>query len=359
CAIPVIPSPQPRLKNGPGTPPELLDETVRVVQAINAALPTDWQLWFGAEFVPAEATEAADGEILVTFAPQADWPFEAAPPDGEDIGLAEPRFTIEPTGDPEAPWRIDIVAGRVWIDPAQTEGLERLGVIAHELIHLLGRGHVDPNRFPATLMVAGGSEELSPHVLHPLDREALLAVYRHLPPGTPPDRIAAELGSWSETSMHIRGAIDVAGGEIAFGAALRNGLSQPWAAGPAPGSILGDNAALSGSASWSGRLLGLTPNAETVAGAADLSVDLGSLSGALNFSALERWPADAAPGPAGSGTTWRDGRLGYEIEVRGNGFIRTGGDEGEVTGAFFGPGHEGMGGVVVRADLSAGFGGKR
>ena len=226
----------PAVRVAAGTPPELLDETVRVVQAINAALPTDWQLRFGAEFVPAEATEAPDGEILVTFAPQADWPPEAAPPDGEDIGLAEPRFTIEPTGDPEAPWRIDIVAGRVWIDPAQTEGLERLGVIAHELIHLLGRGHVDPNRFPATLMVAGGSEELSPHVLHPLDREALLAVYRHLPPGTPPDRIAAELGSWSETSMHIRGAIDVAGGEIAFGAALRNGLSQPWAAGPAPGS---------------------------------------------------------------------------------------------------------------------------
>ena len=232
-------------------------------------------------------------------------------------------------------------------------------MIAHELIHLLGRGHVDPNRFPATLMLSGGSETLTPHVLHPLDREALLAVYRHLPPGTPPDGIAAALGSWSDVSMHIRGAIDVAGGELAFGAALRNGLAQPWAAGPAPGSPLGDNAALSGGASWSGRLAGLTPGAESVAGAADLAVDLGSLSGALDFSGLEHWPAGAAPGPAGSGTTWRDGRLGYRIEVRGNSFIRTGGDEGEVTGAFFGPGHEGMGGVVLRADLSAGFGGKR
>ena len=349
----------PTVRVAEGTPPELLDETVRVVQAINAALPRDWQIRFGGAFVPAETTEAPDGEILVTLAPQAEWSSGAMPTPGRDIGLAEPRYAVATTGDPDIPFRIDIVAGRVWVDPAQTEGLERLGVIAHELIHLLGRGHVDPDRFPATLMVSGGSEELTAHILHPLDREALLAAYDRLPPAISPDRIAAELGPWSDTSMHIRGAIDTAGGEIAFGAALRNGLSQPWAAGAAPDSSFADNAALSGSARWSGRLLGLTPGAETVAGAADLSVDLGSLSGALDFSRLEHWPADAAPGPTGSGTTWRDGRLGYEIDVRGNGFVQTGGDAGRVTGAFFGPAHEGMAGVVVRQDLSAGFGGKR
>ena len=147
--------------------------------------------------------------------------------------------------------------------------------------------------------------------------------------------------------------------KIGFGAALRNGLAQPWAAGPAPGSALGDNPALSGEARWSGRLLGLTPLAETVAGAAELTVDLDTLSGALDFSGLERWAADAAPGAAGSGTVWGGGRLGYAIEVRGNGFARTGGDAGTVTGGFFGPAHESMGGVVVRADLSAGFGGRR
>ena len=349
----------PTVRVAEGTSPELLDETVRVVQAINAALPEDWQLRFGGAFVPAETTEAPDGEILVTLAPQAEWSSAAMPTAGEDIGLAEPRYAVVTTGDPEIPLRIDIVAGRVWTDPAQTEGLERLGVIAHELIHLLGRGHVDPDRFPATLMVSGGSEALTAHILHPLDREALLAAYDRLPPGISPDRIAAELGPWSDTAMHIRGAIDVADAEVAFGAALRNGLAQPWAGGAAPDSSLEDNAALSGTVRWSGRLLGLTPRAETVAGAADLAVDLGTLSGALEFSELEHWPAAAAPGPTGSGTTWRDGRLGYEIEVRGNSFIQTGGDAGRVTGAFFGPAHEGMGGVVVREDLSAGFGGKR
>ena len=39
--------------------------------------------------------------------------------------------------------------------------------------------------------------------------------------------------------------------------------------------------------------------------------------------------------------------------------VQTGDDAGLVTGAFFGPAHESMGGVLVREDLSAGFGGTR
>ena len=349
----------PTVRIAEGTSPELLDETVRVVQAINAALPREWQLRFSPEPPPDEAPGPLDGEILVTFAPQEDWPAEAMPPTGEDIGLAEPRYNFVPTGDPAVPWRIEIVGGSVWVDASQTTGQERLGVIAHELIHLLGRAHVDRVRFAETLMVAGGSDDLSVHILHPLDREALYAVYGRLQSGTLPDRIAEELGPWSDTSTHVRGAIDNTGGEIAFGAALRNGLSQPWAVGPTPNSTLEDNMELSGSVRWSGRLLGLTPRAETVAGTADLNVELATLSGRLDFSELEHWTADAAPGATGSGATWRDGHLTYGIEVRGNSFIQTGGDAGQVTGAFFGPSHEGMGGVLVREDMSAGFGGNR
>ena len=166
-----------------GTPPALIDETVRVVQAINAALPIDWQLEVNRDPAPAGTVTPSEGEILVVFAREEDWPQEAAPPIDENIGLAEPLFTIAPTGDPNAPFRIEIGGGRVFVDHTRTEGLERLGVIAHELIHLLGRSHVDPIRFPRTIMVGGGSEELSAHILHPLDREALLAVYGELEPG--------------------------------------------------------------------------------------------------------------------------------------------------------------------------------
>ena len=341
------------------TPPELLDETVRVVQAINAALPRDWQLDFTEARAPTEPAALGDGEILVTFAPQADWPPDAMPPMGEDIGLAEPRYSIVPTGDPVLPWRIEIVGGRIWVDPSQTSGLERPGVIAHELIHLLGRGHVDPDRFPATLMVAGGSEELSTHILHPLDREALLAVYGRMEPGTSPDQLADELGPWSETSTHVQGVLEVGDEEVSFGVARRNGHSQPWAEGPMPPAVLGDSASLSGSVRWTGRLLGLTPRSETVAGAATLTVDIVTLHGTADFTDLRHWEPDVAPGPADGGSVWLDGDLNYRIEVRGNTFIQTGGDSGTVTGAFFGQGHEGVGGVVVRDDLSAGFGGRR
>ncbi len=208
-------------------------------------------------------------------------------------------------------------------------------------------------------MVSGGSEELSEHILHPLDREALLAVYSRLQPGTAPASIAEVLGPWSDTSVHVRGTLGIPGGDIAFGAAVRNGLSQPWAFGPTPYTDLEDNTELSGSITWSGRLTGLTPRAETVAGAASLTVELATLSGKVDFTVLEHWAANAAPGPIGTGATWHDGDLSYRIEARGNTFGQTGGDAGTVTGAFFGPAHEGMGGVLERNDLSAGFGGKR
>lgn len=348
----------PTVRVAEGTPVELTDETVRVIQAINAALPLEWQLRFSPEPIPADTAAPADGEILVTFVSQEGWPSEAVPPIYENVGLAEPRYAIVPTGDPEVPWSIEIVAGRVWVDPTQTKGLERLGVIAHELIHLLGRNHVDPERFPRTLMVVGGSKELTAHILHPLDREVLLAVYGQLGSGTSSHSIPEELGPWSDTSIHVRGELDIGGGEIAFGAALRNGLTQPWAVGPTPNFDLQDNTDLSGNVHWSGRLLGFTLSAETVTGAAQLTVDLPTLSGSLHFSDLELWSANAGPGTTGSGAAWRDGHLNYRIAVQGNTFVQTGGDAGLVTGAFFGSSHEGMGGVLVRDDLSAGFGGK-
>ena len=342
-----------------GTPPALVDETVRAIQAINAALPQDWQLAFSPDPAPAGALEPADGQIHVTFARQEDWPPDAVPPDGEGIGLAEPVISAVPTGDPAVPVRFEYVGGQVWVDQTRTSGLERLGVIAHELIHLLGRNHVDPAHFPETIMVAGGSEELTEHILHPLDREALLAVYGRLQAGTLRGDIATELGDWADTSLHVRGSLDIEGGEISFGAALRNGLSQPWATGPSPEVALEGNTVLSGSVSWSGRLLGITPDAETVAGAADLSVVLATMLGTAEFTGLEYWAADAAAGAVGTGTAWNDSDLRYYIEVRGNTFVQTGGDDGTVTGAFFGPAHEGMGGTLERTDLSAGFGGNR
>ena len=151
----------------------------------------------------------------------------------------------------------------------------------------------------------------------------------------------------------------MAEGEIAFGAALRNGLSQPWALGPSPHTELEANSTLSESVSWSGRLLGLTPQAEVLAAAADLTVELATLAGRVDFTGLESWPTQAVPGAIGTGAIWGDGGPSYGIDVRGNSLVPTGGDTGTLTGVFFRAAHEGMSGVLERDDLSAGFGGNR
>ena len=106
-------------------------------------------------------------------------------------------------------------------------------------------------------------------------------------------------------------------------------------------------------------MLGLTPQAEVVAGGAALTVALETLTGRMDFTRLESWAAHETPGAVGTGDLWQDGDLSYGIEVRGNTFVQTGGDDGTLTGAFFGASHAAMGGVLERDDLSAGFGGKR
>jgi len=351
----------PTVRLAEDTPAELLDEAVRVVQLINSALPRHWQLAFSPEPVPAGTFDVAEGEIRIQFAAQEDWLHPYPPPvsEGIHLGLAEPLYEAVGEAGPGSAFSIEIAGGRVWVDPTRTSGKERLGVIAHEVIHLLGRNHVDPALFPGTIMAPGGGSGPAEHILHPLDREALLAAYDRLEPGAAPGDIPVTLGGWSDTSLHVRAEQGVAAGEIAFGAALRNGRSQPWALGPTPGSSLEASVRQSQTAAWSGRVLGLTPHAEVVSGAADLSVELATLSGRVDFTGLESWPAHAAPGAIGTGSSWLDGDLSYTLEFRGNTFVQTGGDTGTVTGVFYGPSHEGMGGVLDRHDLSAGFGGSR
>ena len=171
--------------------------------------------------------------------------------------------------------------------------------------------------------------------------------------------IAESLGSWGDTSFHLVGELDFERGEVSFGVSVRNGLPQPWASGPKPWANLADNSALFGTVTWNGALLGVTPFAKIVTGGALLTVELATLAGQLDFTDMEQWGTNEAPGAVGSGTMWGDGDLRFTIKVSENTFIQTGGDEGKVTGAFFGPAHEAMGGVLERADLAAGFGGKR
>ena len=329
-----------------GTTAAQVDEIVRAVQLLNANLPSDFQLTVD----PAPVSSADDaagnnhdtlarGQILVEYDRREDWEI---PYHGNPIGNTNT-------------WDIGggIITARVWVDHTRaTDATNRMDTLVHELIHALGRQHPQRTSFPSTIMrtPAQGTQG---YVMHQLDREALLAVYGVLEAGDSPAGIATDLGPWEDESLHVRGDL----GDLAFGASLRNGLVRPWALGPRPGIDLADNADLMGSASWSGRLLGLTPSGETVSGAAGLSIDLTSLNGDLDFTSLESW--SGAPGELGTGAMWGDGDLSYDVAVEGNVFARTGGDDGQITGAFFGASHEGMGGTLERDDLDAGFAGNR
>ena len=102
-----------------------------------------------------------------------------------------------------------------------------------------------------------------------------------------------------------------------------------------------------------------------------MRVNLTALTGTADFTALETWGPNVAPGAAGTGTMWLDGDLGYTIAVRGGTtppgqaghlsyvFRETGGDAGRLTGIFTGQNHEGAAGTLERTDLTAAFGATR
>ena len=332
-----------------GTNEKFTDYAVRAVQIINAALPHDKRIRFGDSPAPdpVGVDDVPRGSIYIEFIPQAQWPGEDDL-DQSAVGNAQSQISSR---------RNEAVEGHsshVLIDSGEVRYFSEektVYVLVHELLHALGfSGHTDSQRFPDATLNPNVPANLPPFLLSLIDRESLLAAYDRFRPGTQPEQISAEnLGPWDEASLHVRGDLGIPGGEVSFGVALRNGLTQPWTSGPEPPMDLAENGGLSGSAAWSGALLGVTPSGEVVIGDSRLAVDLADLDGQLDFTGME----------FDGGGKWGDGDLGYSVEVRGNSFFQTGGDAGEVTGAFFGPRHEGMGGVLERSDLSAGFGGKR
>ena len=351
--IPGIEPTTPTARIAQGTTDAMRDEAIRAIQLINAALPRDWQIRVDATPGVPGAAPSTNSEMLIQFLPRENWP------DGwggsNAVGVAAKHNRLGFVG---GQYRMISRYVHILVDHTRSTGRDRMDTLAHEIIHALERWHPDPELFPHTIMLSS-AESRDAHILYPLDREALLAWYSRIRHGSTVASLAEDLGPWSDTSTHLLGEFSAAGRDVSFGVALRNGLAQPWATGPAPLTDLADNSGISGTASWSGRLLGFTPSAEPVAGAADLSIALDSLDGDLDFTGLEYWSAGQAPGAAGSGTTWSDGDLSYDVEVRGNTFTRTAGDAGIVTGAFLGTRHQAMGGTLQRDDLSAAFGGSR
>lgn len=341
-----------------GADAHLIEDTLLAVQTINASLPDSWQLRFASQPAAATAERPPDGRIVVEFRPREEWPAEYA--FDPEAGSLSRRF-YSPDGS-------EIVSGHIWMDVGRL-GRQRDPVLFRELLHTLGRNQLDGTQFPNTVM--NDPPEGAPvHELHPLDREALLAVYGWLGPGTTTDQMHERLGPWSEESKNLVGSFAIACPPIAecdgpvsvdFGVSTRNGLVQPWVAGGfsffgAPRSNDGSRVVL-----WAGNLVGFTPTNRPVVGEVSLELDTETLHGELAFRDLESWTAE--PGAAGTGTRWGDGDLDYTVAVRENireaALVSIAGDDGVITGRFYGFYQEGMAGVLERDDLKAAFGGGR
>ena len=374
-----------------GANEELAAYTETAVRLINSALPRDDRIVFSRDPAPRSTAieNVPEGEVFVNFAGKQDWNLREGQRYEPDWLVALEIDTVqeynqsarrhENKGMRAAHLWFDsrIISNAAWVrDPdadaweyqvldapaIESDTVDKVYTgervvrqIVWGMLKALGfYGFVDGSEFADSILA-----QIRPRLPN-IDGEALLAAYTRLAPGTLPEDLSAEsLGPWEDTSFHLRGDLEFAGGEAAFGVTLRNDLARPWASGPAPLAALENNSALFGTVSWNGALLGLTPSAETVAGQARLAVELSTLDGRLDFTGLERWGVEVAPGEVGSGTAWGDGDLEYAVGIQGNSFHRTGGDDGEVAGAFFGAAHEAMGGVLERSDLTAGFGGTR
>ena len=326
------------------------EELRLIVGLLNSALPKDWQLTLSSARIDmSNKAQPDEGTIIVDYTTSDTWPSTVV---STAVGYAR-THRMKPNL---------YVAAEVFVDPERLpDEAKRLKTLAHEMLHALGRAHVDPAAFPYSLMPPSSSRTV-PGIIPKIDNEALLAVYEFLEAGDDATAVATALGSWETESTHyaLEGSFAGGTGEIVFGALERNDHARPWAwATPLPHGLLASNAQLSGSATWTGRLAGLTPTSEAVAGAAELVVDISALTGDLDFTGLESWAAGLTPGAVGTGAQWADGDLNYRIRVTENAFSRTGGDEGTLEGAFAGHAHEAMFGVLTRADLSAGFGGIR
>ena len=311
------------------------------VQLVNTALPLEWRIQMPSMTPsPEPDRNERDGTIYVEFASRSR---VAALHGPRTLGVAGGERFSDGT----------VAFGTIMMSESYRDYGDRdaVVVLAHELIHTLGLGHVERQPSIMASVIDRFPRNIPRSLLYSIDRQALRALYGRMQPGDP----TTDFGYWSDASTHLFGD----GLHVAFGVSWRNGYGEPWAFGGAPLTDLADNPRLRGSASWEGALLGFTPEVAPVAGDALLLIHLDSLLGSAHFTNLESWDTGRTPGAAGSGELWGDGDLGYLIAVHGNTFMQTGGDDGYLTGAFFGESHEGMGGTLEREDLTAAFGGTR
>ena len=266
------------------TPDRYIDDIIKTVQLINVALPYEHRITISSERAPHSVEPVCEGDdciyytndvprgqIFVGVAPQSTWPIYARTGEDSLAGITNQGAGIGGVGP----------AATVWVNTAALDNNHayiRI-ILAHEILHALGMaGHPELEDFQSVMNSAVPWERTNQvYHLEKIDVDGLHAVYTRFYDGSRyADYDPNGLGSWTDVSFHLRGDIEDG---VSFGASSRNGLIQPWAHGPSPSSNLSGM----GSAGWSGRLLGFTSNSESLAGAADLTINLVTLRGRIRL----------------------------------------------------------------------------
>ena len=334
----------PKLLVGERASAEDIEHIQSVVDDLNAILPAANRIRFDTASRVGIGDILGAGEIVILMEPC---------PAGQlcIAGVTDYRDGLASPGEAAATYGAivtinDAVREHDFLCSNGNEGCQLRGVVLHELLHALGlRGHVRDS-----LVSAINDAETGIETPTPADRDGLTALYS-LGEGDS----ATDLGPWEVANQRLQGTFDEVPGihltPLVFGVQVKNGQMEAYVKGPTSPPLTG-----SGSATWGGSLLGMTPEYETVSGDAHLQVNLDDMTGRADFTALETW--DGKPDNPGTGATWGTGRLGYTISVTGSTFAQTGGDAGELRGAFYGgDSHPAMGGTLERDDLTAAFGG--
>ena len=147
------------------------------------------------------------------------------------------------------------------------------------------------------------------------------------------------------------------GEPVRFGVRENNNVLVPWTEGPA------SSGGVSGRASWTGILVGLTPEHASVKGTARLALDFSHsalMEGRAAFTDIHH-ERDRRPWRADD-DGYDDGALTYTLHGTGNTFFTAqpaGADAGDVNGRFYGDEYEGAAGSLERRDLTGAFGATR
>ena len=285
--------------------PELHRLTARAVDLINDWLPVERKMRVGAPTAlrTDNSGDVPHGTIHVSFR-------------GKARGTGDALYhEIRDDRDPNDVPRMSSVVVRVGPND-RPDTHQTFGLLVHELIHAMGiPGHVSEYRHPTSLLPDEGPglpDELGLPGLPYIDGEALLAAYTIFNNGETSDEINfASLGPWSERKPAIMGEMYTRGGDgkprwFGFGVEYHPAGVRAWDEGPPlPYTTLADSP-LTGTATWTGAMVGYTDAGTAVEGDAGLTVDVDRLDGTAAFTDIE---AGSAPwGPD----------LSTAIRVRGN-----------------------------------------